>query len=451
MSKATLPPKDSPTIHLTQPSPAETHAQLLANSGKWRGALSVPAYLRREEVLANQELTRNGGLTSWVLVDKSRQTDATSPSGEVVRPVLSGCESIRKKALVKRKGANDVQEVVAHGVASVFTAEPCRGKGYGGRMINELGEALRTWQSEWRGKREEVLFSVLYSDIGKVGPSCSCLKIIPLDPLQGPRRLLQPHPFASLTTRKQQFYNKHGSWRPHHSTHLTLPPTQSPATTTLPDLPQTKPLKSADLPPLFQSDIAQLRRQLSARPASAPTAVTLLPDAVTFAWHHAREDFVAKEVLGRVPEVKGALALVEGIGGRRAWAMWTRMWYNANVEKRDGNVLYILRLVVETDPDSCAAVDDESDAPGDLEEVRAVAAVLRQAQIQAQEWGMVEVELWSPSRRSRRAAGLLLGQEEGKVKVVEREDESIASLKWFGDEAEGSEVEWLEIEKFGWC
>lgn len=41
-------------------------------------------------------------------------------------------------------------------------------------MIKELGEALKEWQREWHGKRDEVVASVLYSDIGKVSSGFFC-------------------------------------------------------------------------------------------------------------------------------------------------------------------------------------------------------------------------------------------------------------------------------------
>lgn len=130
------------------------------------------------------------------------------------------------------------------------------------------------------------------------------------------------------------------------------------------------------------------------------------------------------------------------------WAIWTRAWYNADVSQRKGNVLYILRLVVETEGRHAAEDGDESEEAGTEEEVEAVAAVLGAAQGEAERWGMERVEVWSPGRRCRRAVGLLTGVR-GELGVVEREAESIASLKWFGDE--GEEVRWLECEKFGWC
>lgn len=149
-----LPKADSPDLHLVLATPAEILQQLHHNSEEWRGALTLEAYLRREEVLSSQELTKDGGLTSWMLVQGEGQN----------RLVLCGCESIRKKALIAGSGAQGVEEVACHGVASVFTAHEFRGRGYAGRMMQELGPRLKEWDA--RGKR--VLLSVLFSDIGKV-------------------------------------------------------------------------------------------------------------------------------------------------------------------------------------------------------------------------------------------------------------------------------------------
>lgn len=156
---ASLPNRDSPELHLVLATAEEQLAQLHANSEEWRGVLSLPAYFRREEHLCQQALTENGGLTSWVLV---HQPSGTS---EKNRKVLCSCESIKKKSLVATDGK--VEDVWAHGVASVFCPPEYRGKGYAGRMMAELGEKLKNWQSQDRPN----LFSILYSDIGKVGVS----------------------------------------------------------------------------------------------------------------------------------------------------------------------------------------------------------------------------------------------------------------------------------------
>lgn len=150
---ANLPSSKSSDIELTQPTNEEIIHQTKLNSVEWRGALTPEAYLRREEYMQDKGLYRDGGLTSWALVTKNDKSG---------RQVLSGCETIRKKALVARDG--QVKEVICHGVASVFCPPEFRGKGYAGRMIKDLGERLPNWQTDGH----DCLFSVLYSDIGKV-------------------------------------------------------------------------------------------------------------------------------------------------------------------------------------------------------------------------------------------------------------------------------------------
>ena len=147
-----LPDSSLPTLALAHPTEKEKTAQFKQNGVAWKGALSLELYLRREEILASQNLTKDGGLTYWVLIDTAAND----------RLVLSGCETYRKKALVSRNGK--VEETVAHAIGSVFCPPQLRRRGYTARMMQELGEALRTWQTE--GK--ECLFSVLFSDIGKV-------------------------------------------------------------------------------------------------------------------------------------------------------------------------------------------------------------------------------------------------------------------------------------------
>ena len=155
-----LPDKNSPHVRLVVATPEELLAQTTANSVEWKGILpSVESYNRREAVLINQDLTRDGGLTPWLLV-------YDPPDGP--RQVLCGCESLRKRALISDGGYTS--DLVAHGIAGVFCPPPNRGKGYAGRMMAELGKVLETWQIP---PGQKHTFSVLYSDIGKVGRPAS--------------------------------------------------------------------------------------------------------------------------------------------------------------------------------------------------------------------------------------------------------------------------------------
>jgi hypothetical protein len=170
MTIANLPNGDSPSLALVHPTHEEKLIQFNLNGAEWRGALSLPAYLRREATLSQQALTRDGGITYWILIDTTLDGNPLAPASGTRLP-LASCETYRKKALVWQDGK--LKQVVCHGIGSVFCAPHLRKRGYAQRMMRELGQALRTHQiSEDR----ESLFSILYSDIGKVSVQslCSC-------------------------------------------------------------------------------------------------------------------------------------------------------------------------------------------------------------------------------------------------------------------------------------
>ena len=93
--------------------------------------------------------------------------DTSSPSSTRNRTILASCETLRKRALIAREG-QPVQEVISHGIGSVFCDPALRGKGYARRMLSELGKMLDTWQQQDENKAD---FTVLFSDIGKVSDS----------------------------------------------------------------------------------------------------------------------------------------------------------------------------------------------------------------------------------------------------------------------------------------
>jgi hypothetical protein len=157
---------DAPSLVLVHPTEAEKQIQFNLNGAEWRGALSLPAYLRREAALAQTALTRDGGITYWILVDTSLPHNPLDPDSGTRLP-LASCETYRKKALVWQNG--ELKEVVCHGIGSVYCAKHLRKRGYAQRMMKELGKALRTHQT---AEGTESLFSVLYSDIGPVSIPC---------------------------------------------------------------------------------------------------------------------------------------------------------------------------------------------------------------------------------------------------------------------------------------
>lgn len=290
-----LPKSTSPTLALVHPTEEEKLVQFKLNGVEWRGALSLEAYLRREDLLSSQALTRDSGITYWILVDTANP-NALDPDSKMRLP-LASCETYRKRALVWRDGK--VQETVAHGIGSVFCAPHLRKKGYAARMMRELGRALRTYQT---GEDKECIFTVLFSDIGKC------------------------------------FYAEHG-WEPFNSSHISIPGIPSKVQ----GLPEARPLYTEDLEDLCAVDEKLMRRKLESRRRNSNIGVALVPDIDTIRWHHAREDFVGNELHGTSPKVKGAIVGSEK--GKRIWCYWTRMYYNAHEAK--GNTLHILRLVVE--------------------------------------------------------------------------------------------------------
>lgn len=151
-----LPPSDSAKLALLHPTPEEKKATWNLNGQVWRGNMDLPTYIRRETYLGNQALTRDGGITFWILVDTSL------PPNE--RPILASCESLRKQAVIVQENGQ-VTDTTSHGICSVFCNPEYRGRRYARRMINELGNKLDNWQQK---EGERASFTVLYSDIGKV-------------------------------------------------------------------------------------------------------------------------------------------------------------------------------------------------------------------------------------------------------------------------------------------
>ncbi|KAK3714949.1 hypothetical protein LTR37_007439 [Vermiconidia calcicola] len=379
---ADLPKKDSLELQLVVATQEEHIHQQKVNCVEWKGALSPEAYLRREEHLIRQDLSKDGALTPWALVYQ--------PEGSDKRQIVCGCETLRKKALVGSKDGK-VQEVVSHGVGSVFCPPEFRGRGYAGRMMADLGKKLKSWQAD-NGKH--VLFSVLYSDIGK------------------------------------QFYAARG-WQGFPSAHVSLPAASPKAD----GLPSVHMLKSQDLAELCAIDDKLVRTRLSTSSGEDRTAVALLPDTETMQWHHAREEFVGKELLGKPPVIKGAIT---GEKGSRVWCYWTRVWTNPQEEGE--NTLHILRLVIEDEAfsDFAPASTETTAKIKGSQTAKAIAALFAAAQTEAAQWDMHEVQIWNPTSTTLAAAQLL----NGKAAVDHRQDESITSLRWYG-EGSWENVDWV--------
>lgn len=377
-----LPSSTSSSVHLTHPTPDERKVTWTLNSRNWGVALSLDDYIQREEHLMETPLSRNSGVTHWILTPNASAPDS--------RPILATCETLRKRALV-RSADGEVRDVITHGIGSVFADPKYRGRGYAGRMLRDVGEKLKTWQTN---EGTECLFSILYSDIGKT------------------------------------YYAGHG-WVPFPSTHVEFPP--NPQTSSQETAGLAKPLTDAELPPLCALDEQYIRQELS-NIKDDRVRVALIPDYDTMVWHHMRENFMTKKLFGRSPTVKGAIA---GESGSRVWAVWTRM-YTGLLDKSDSeNILHILRLVIENDSAQETAANAEK-----------LKSILEVAQREAKEWRSGHVELWNPTPYVRSLVQSLAVEHS----EVEREKDSIASLRWYGHGSGGVEnIEWVGNEKHGWC
>ncbi|TAQ91661.1 hypothetical protein B7494_g116 [Chlorociboria aeruginascens] len=371
-----LPDSSSPDLYLTHPTPDERLATWTSNSVAWSGALSLSEYLKREQYLTTVPLAKDGGLTHWILVDKNQAPDS--------RDILASCETLRKQVLIANKGV--VTQTITHGIGSVFCDPKYRRKGYASRMMKEVAVKLRTWQLDEQSGLAQVPFSILYSDIGK------------------------------------SYYAGFG-WHPFPSSHIAFPPVKG-----RPEV--AKALGYEDLQELCDVDVASLRRSMESV-IDAKIHVALIPNYDQMQWHHLREDFISKHVLGECPEIKGALA---GRKGARVWAIWTRS-YSGPIDKESSvNALHILRLVIENEDD-----------PNNVESFK---AVLGFAQSEAHKWKLGHVELWNP----RPLLKNLIEKTELEHKEEEREKESITSFMWYGEgSGKVDEIEWMGNEKYGWC
>jgi hypothetical protein len=282
-----------------------------------------------------------------------------------------------------------VREVITHGIGSVFCNPDYRGKGYAGRMLKELGPILNTWQvTEDISGSTECPFSFLYSDIGK------------------------------------KYYAGLG-WHAFPSTHIAFAPTKSSAPETA------KRLNYPDIEALCKLDEKYTRQNLE-QANDEKIHVALIPDFAQMQWHHLREDFMTKKLFNDSPATKGAIV---GATGSRVWALWTRSFYGPVDATASGNALHILRLVIE----------DESKTK---DNAQALKSILEIAQTEAAEWKLLHVELWNPTEYVRN----LVEKTGLKHESVERQQESIASLMWYGEgSGKVDQLAWVGNEKYGWC
>ncbi|EFW18363.1 hypothetical protein D8B26_005159 [Coccidioides posadasii str. Silveira] len=384
-----LPLATSPDLVLVVPTPDERIECLKINGLAWKGQLTTEQYIQRENHLMSQNMTKDGALTCWILTERNSLPD--------FRPILSSCETFAKPAFLAYNGK--VEDVLSHGIGSVFSRPEYRGRGYARRMIQELIKVLETWQLE-NSARKKSIFSVLYSDIGKT------------------------------------FYAALG-WKPFQSSHYSLPPLERPqAKKDIEglDMILVKDMARDDVKRYMCSNAVLDRYRAKLREASAKDTkakAAFSPDFDNMTWHWAREEFYSPILAPEKgePKVKGAC-----VPSRNVFFSWNRN-FGASAEQ---STLFILRALHE-EPSSASERQTIIDA---------IAAVLRRAQYEARDWDMGRVEIWNPSPLVEEAVKKL----DANAKLVHRETSSITSLKWNGKELGlGEEVDWVWNEKYAWC
>ena len=303
------------------------------------------------------------------------------------RPILCSCETFRKRAFVSDTNGR-FSEAVIYGIASVFCDPKYRRRGYASRLMQELATMLPSWEAE-SGK---CVGSVLYSDIGKT------------------------------------YYARLG-WHPFPiNSHMELDPSLG----TWPS--QVRKLQTKDLGRLCEDDGAKVRNEMI-RTSSRKIRMMIVPDLDHMLWHISKEEFACDKLFRKVPETKGAMV---GEPGSRIWAVWTHRYYGAPDGSSSDNTLYILRFVVENPVMGADRQDIQT---------QNVLAILHAARIQAAEWGLDSVKFWDAPYVVQRA----VEQADVQHRKVNREEDGIASLLWFG-EGSGKEdsLEWLSGQKFAW-
>lgn len=388
-----LPASDSCDLQLAQATPKECAIISSNTSTSWRDSLTVPVYLEEQLFLSDVPLARNGGMTTWILVEKDCPPDH--------RRIFCSCESFLKRSLVTDTDGK-VEDVIVHGVASVFCPLVYRRRGYGARHMKELVKALSNWQSD----QARVAGTVLYSDIGKA------------------------------------YYAKFG-WQPNASNwHMEFPPMRIPWSS------MAQEIIEDDLGELCRRDETIIRDAMAKPTDGVKKLVTILPDLDHMLWHIAKEDFATEHLFGKRPRAKGAIA---GLPGHQVWAIWTRRYYTHPNAESPGNVLYILRLVVEGDASANKPLsrrENGSQRENQERQVDSLIAVLHCAQAEAAEWKLDHVKLWEPSTWVQD----VITNSNLNHRIVEREEDSVASCLWYDDDS-GQEAAptWINNEHYAWC
>lgn len=388
-----LPDSKSPELCLDHPTPEECITIWTNTSTAWKDSLTFPAFMKESLFLTTVPLAKDSGMTNWILVDKNL------PPGQ--RPILCSCESFRKRSLVSDTDGN-VSDTIIHGIASVFCQVSYRGRGYAARMMKELAEVLRHWQTD----SNRCVGSILYSDIGK------------------------------------SYYSTFGWHSTPTNSHLVFQPSKSPTQLLARLIPE------KDLAQLCKKDELMIRKDMATPAKRMRKCVSVIPDLDHMLWHIRKEDFGCDFLFGKVPFAKGAIA---GQPGNQIWVIWTHRYYSHPDSSVGDNTLYILRLVFENadmDSNSNSYLDLEKKAALRSDQVDNLRAILEAARDEAAHWKLDDVKLWHPTP----AVQKMIVQSGIEYSAVERDEDSISCGLWYNEnDDEGIAIEWINNEHYAWC
>jgi GNAT superfamily N-acetyltransferase len=304
LSDYNLVDSNSPSLHLSQPTPDEQLRLWTTTAGTWGDSDQVPLWLGRFRYLTTIPLAKDGGMTMWILTDAEYP-----PCG---RPILSSCDTILKRS-VTCDGQGNTQDNIIHGIASVFTPPEYRRRGYAARLMKELATKLHGWQSE----HTPCIGSILYSDIGET------------------------------------YYTNLGWHVDTADSQYNFKPAQVPWPA------GAKGIRKPWLTELCERDEAIIRKSMKVVTDEPKRQMTIIPDVAHMLWHIAKEEFMSGLFLGKIPLMIGAIA---GPPGSQIWAVWTHCYYSHPDEELRENGLYILRLVVENEEAAAAKINELVDS-----------------------------------------------------------------------------------------
>ncbi|KAI0894609.1 hypothetical protein F4806DRAFT_497855 [Annulohypoxylon nitens] len=117
-----LPSSDSTDLHLSHPTQDECIKIWTNTSDSWKDSLELPDYLRESQFLTPVPLAKDGGMTTWILVDKNLPPNQ--------HPILCSCETFYKRSLMSDASGNAEEVQSGHKMVASSILYSDIGKGY---------------------------------------------------------------------------------------------------------------------------------------------------------------------------------------------------------------------------------------------------------------------------------------------------------------------------------